>query len=142
MKETRLFETGDITVTFHRTGDAGPWWVDLFAVNTSPVWSGRCAGIDATASTAADLIEAHRDALEAHATAARQHIRMRIVGMGRNDKIAAVKLVREVTGLGLREAKDYVEQAEIANCHSDLATVCKINVRAAAYGYPMRFEVA
>ena len=66
MKETRLFEDGDITVKFSRRGDAGPWWVDLFAVNTSPVWSGRCADIDATATTAADIIEAHSDALEAH----------------------------------------------------------------------------
>lgn len=140
MKETRLFEDGDITVKFSRRGDAGPWWVDLFAVNTSPVWSGRCADIDATATTAASLIEAHRDALEAHAHAARQKVCMRIVGMGR--KIAAVKVVREVTGLGLKEAKDYVEQAEIGECRSDLATMGNLNRSAAAYGYPMRFEVA
>lgn len=37
-----------------------------------------------------------------------------VLALRRGDKIGAIKLLREQTGIGLKEAKDAVEAAEIA----------------------------
>jgi ribosomal protein L7/L12 len=58
------------------------------------------------------------------------------------NKIDAIRIVRRVLGIGLKEAKDFVDAAGGMGVRSDYATMANLNAALAERGMTSRFRVA
>lgn len=143
-RETRTFTDADITITFLsaqplHTGTIR-WSVDL-RVDGAIVWDGYSTEANPSVASAEALVSLREAEIIAARKGAAEKVTLRLVNCG-DYKINAIKTVREVLSITLRDARDVVDVALTSGLASDMATRKRLNDALEGYGYAARFEVA